>query len=72
MCPITGKAKGYPFEVALPAKLKVSGVVLADQIKTLDWQARNAGFACKAPAGTIAETLAKIETLLYESGKTTK
>jgi mRNA interferase MazF len=30
-CPITSQVKGYPFEVALPPGLPVSGVVLADQ-----------------------------------------
>ncbi len=41
-CPITSQVKGYPFEVALPANFKISGVVLADQVKSLDWQARQA------------------------------
>ena len=64
MCPITSKAKGYPFEVMLPADLKISGVVLADQIKSLDWQARRAAFACKAPAGVVAEVLSRIRVLI--------
>ncbi|SHE72707.1 mRNA interferase MazF [Desulfofundulus australicus DSM 11792] len=63
-CPITSKIKGYPFEVELPEKLKVSGAVLADQIKSLDWRARRAEFACRAPAEVVAETLAKIRTLI--------
>ena len=37
-CPITSRAKGYPFEVALPADLGIAGVVLADQVKSLDWR----------------------------------
>ncbi|MDK2888872.1 MAG: mRNA interferase MazF [Thermoanaerobacter sp.] len=63
-CPITSKIKGYPFEVELPEKLKVSGAVLADQIKSLDWRARRAEFACRAPAEVVAETLVKIRTLI--------
>ncbi|MGB9825412.1 MAG: endoribonuclease MazF [Desulfofundulus sp.] len=63
-CPITTKIKGYPFEVELPEKLKVSGAVLADQIKSLDWRARRAEFACRDPAEVLAETLAKIRTLI--------
>ncbi|MBN1925291.1 MAG: endoribonuclease MazF [Prolixibacteraceae bacterium] len=43
-CPITSKIKGYPFEVILPANLPVSGVVLADQVKSLDWKKREAEF----------------------------
>jgi mRNA interferase MazF len=64
MCPVSSKRKGYPFEVSLPDGLKVSGVILADQIKCLDWKARRAEFACKAPAEVIAETLAKVRTVL--------
>lgn len=63
-CPITTQAKGYPFEVPLPAGLKASGVVLSDQVRSLDWQARNARFSCKAPAGVLADVQSLIEVLL--------
>ena len=39
-CPITNQVKGYPFEVKLPAGLKVTGAVLSDHVKNLDWKAR--------------------------------
>ena len=42
LCPITNQRKGYPFEVPLPKGLKVAGVVLADQVKSIDWHARRA------------------------------
>ena len=42
LCPITSQVKGYPFEVALPAGSPISGVVLSDQVKSLDWRARRA------------------------------
>lgn len=64
MCPITSKAKGYPFEVALPADLSVTGVVLADQIKSLDWRAREAQHECEAPLEVVAEVLDKILVLI--------
>lgn len=64
MCPITSWAKGYPFEVGLPNGLSVAGVVLADQIKSLDWRKRGAQFICKAPAEVLTEVLDKIQTLL--------
>ena len=53
MCPVTNRAKGYPFEVALPADTDVTGVILADQIKSLDWRARRAEIACRAPKAVI-------------------
>ena len=61
---ITSKEKGYPFETALPDGLKVSGVVLADQIKSLDWRARKASQADAAPSVIVNDVLAKLETLL--------
>lgn len=48
--PITSRAKGYPFELALPAGLPIQGVLLCDQIKSQDWQARGVRFAGVVPA----------------------
>ena len=64
MCPVTSRAKGYPFEVALPSDLDVTGVVLADQIKNIDWKARWAKSACRAPKSVTDEVLGKLNTLL--------
>lgn len=63
-CPITGQIKGYPFEVVLPKGLHVSGAVLADQVKSLDWQARSASFCCKVPNETFLEVVGKIAAIL--------
>ncbi|MBI5879789.1 MAG: endoribonuclease MazF [Chloroflexi bacterium] len=64
LCPITSQRKGYPFEVEIPAGLPVSGVILSDQVKCLDWRARDAEFACALPARFVAEALEKLGTLL--------
>jgi mRNA interferase MazF len=64
ICPITSVAKGYPYEVELPANLKTKGVVLSDQVKSLDWQKRTAEFIEKIPKSTVNEVLAKLHTLL--------
>lgn len=63
-CPVTNQQKGYPFEVAIPAGLPVSGVILADQIKSLDWRARKAEYICSLPASTVNELLAKALVLV--------
>jgi mRNA interferase MazF len=63
-CPLSTRVKGYPFEVPLPAGLKVSGVVLADQVKNLDWRARSAKFICKIPDAATDEVLTKLGVLL--------
>ncbi|WP_018086841.1 endoribonuclease MazF [Desulfurispora thermophila] len=65
MCPVTSKVKGYPFEVLLPADLPVSGVVLADQIKSLDWRARGARFICRVPEKVMREVIEKLQLLIF-------
>lgn len=67
LCPITNQVKGYSFEVALPDGLGVSGVVLADQVRNLDWQARRAEFMAKLPVEVMDEVLQKIGALLQLS-----
>lgn len=64
LCPITSQRKGYPFETPLPAGLKVAGVVLADQIKSMDWRARRVEFCCAAPVATVLDVIGKAESLL--------
>ena len=66
LCPITSRAKGYPFEVAIPDGLKVTGVVLADQLKSLDWRRRKAAFIATLPADTVAEVLERVLLLLTQ------
>jgi mRNA interferase MazF len=63
-CPLTSQQKEYPFEIPVPAGLPVSGVVLADQIKSLDWRARRAEYICSLPDDTVNELLAKALALL--------
>ena len=63
-CPITSHAKGYPFEVALPERGKVNGVVLADHVKNLDWSARRVEFAEVAQAELVADVREKLRVLL--------
>jgi len=65
-CPITSKVKGYPFEVKLPEGLPIEGVILADQIKNLDWISRSAQFVCKIPVEIMQEVILKLETLFKD------
>ncbi len=65
-CPITSRVKGYPFEVVIPSGMAVSGVVLSDQVKSLDWRARRAEFTGKLPEVHVLEVLDKLGTLLLE------
>ena len=63
-CPITSKVKGYPFEVMMPAAGAVTGVVLADQIRSLDWRSRGASFEVEAPPHLVTEVRDKLAVLL--------
>jgi mRNA interferase MazF len=64
LCPITSQVKGYPFEVALPEGLPVAGVVLADQVKSLDWKARRCERSCTIPEAIVLQVLRRLNTLL--------
>lgn len=66
LCPITSAVKGYPFEVPIPSGLPASGVILADQVKSLDWQARDVAFICALPPAVTREVLQKTGLLLAE------
>ncbi len=63
-CPITSQIKNYPFEVPVSVSHKISGVVLSDQVKNLDWRARNARFCCRSPESVMYEVLNKLGALL--------
>jgi len=63
-CPITNQTKGYPFEVAVPAGSGISGVILADHLKSVDWKARNAERLGPCAGETIEEVRARIAPLL--------
>ena len=65
LCPITNQVKGYPFEVLIPTGVTVTGAILSDQVKSLDWRARNAEWMCTLPSQTIALVLKKLDTLLF-------
>lgn len=62
-CPITSQVKGFPFEVPLPPGLKVTGAVLADHLKNVDWRVRKARQVDRVPPEVIDEVLQKIAVL---------
>jgi mRNA interferase MazF len=64
VCPITSHIKGYPFEVEIPAGLKVGGAILTDHLKSLDWKALKAELICHIPEEILSDCQAKIRVLI--------
>ncbi len=65
-CPLTSRIKNYPFEVLIEDKDQQS-VVLSDQVKSLDWQARNISFKGKCADQVLQEVLRKVKALLFST-----
>ncbi len=63
LCPITSQSKGYPFEVAISTR-NLTGVVLSDQVKSLDWRVRQAEMIERVPDKVVQEVLARLSALL--------
>lgn len=61
-CPMTTRIKGYPFEVVVAGKQPA--VVLADQVKSLDWVARGATRKARVTSSELAEVRAKLLALV--------
>ncbi|HZU38847.1 MAG TPA: endoribonuclease MazF [Gemmataceae bacterium] len=68
LCPITNQAKGYPFEVPIPAGSPVTGVVGADQVKSLDWRARKARSIGAVPEEVVTQVVQRLQALLVSGG----
>ena len=63
VCPVTNQVKGYPFELPLPDALPMTGVVLADHLRSLDWQVRRAEKAGRVSRQVMAEILERVAPL---------
>lgn len=71
VCPITSKVKGYPFEVGVTLA-SVRGVILSDQVKSLDWRIRRAELIGRVTDEILREVLGKLTVILGEAGKKTQ
>jgi mRNA interferase MazF len=63
-CPVTSRAKNYPFEVPLPVDAPVAGVVLVDQLRNFDWHSRQASFIGVLDEETLVEIMEKLRPLV--------
>jgi mRNA interferase MazF len=65
-CPTTTKDRGYPFHLRIPEGLPVHGVVMVDQVKSIDYSSRKATFIAHAPKDLVDEILAILDAILYD------
>ena len=64
VCPVSTCLNNYPFDVVLPYGVPLSGVVIADQVRSIDWRARHAVLAAKAPVPLLSDVMARLRSLL--------
>lgn len=65
VCPITNTHRGIPFHVALPEETSVTGYVMVEQVKSIDFRARRVKLIEKAPEPTLSEVLAILDACVY-------
>ena len=64
MCPITNRAGNYPFEIEVISDCGITGAVMSDQLKSIDWRARHAKYAGRASLSVVEQAIERIATLL--------
>lgn len=64
ICPITSRARGYPFEVAIPHGHAISGIILVDQVRSVSWEKRYVKMAGAAPIELLDEVRERLAVLL--------
>jgi mRNA interferase MazF len=69
--PITGQSKGYPFEVPIPTGACVYGVILADQLKSIDWRVRRATRVGRLDAEALSAAVGRVLALIDPDGEFT-
>ncbi|MDP2181356.1 MAG: type II toxin-antitoxin system PemK/MazF family toxin [Actinomycetota bacterium] len=64
-CPITNTHCGYPFHVAIPEGQKVTGVVMVEQVKSIDFRSRDVKRIASAPEAVLEEVLSILDACIY-------
>lgn len=67
LCPITNTFRSFPFHVAVPAGSKLTGYIMVEQTRSVDYASRKAKFIEKAPRALLDEVLAILDACLYDS-----
>lgn len=67
LCPITNTFRNIPLHVAVPTGSKLTGYIMVEQIKSVDYASRKAKFVAKAPRATVEEVLSILDACIYDS-----
>ncbi|MBM4041597.1 MAG: mRNA-degrading endonuclease [Planctomycetes bacterium] len=65
VCPITNTDRRIPFHIRVPDECALTGFVMVDQVKSVDFRSRGARFIEKAPASLLADVLAVLDAMVY-------
>ena len=63
--PVTNTARDYPFHVSIPVDSGISGFVMVEQVKSLDFRARKGKRVGQAPPETLVEVMALLDACIY-------
>jgi mRNA interferase MazF len=63
-CPVTNQAKGFPFEVQIPVGSAITGVILVNHVRSMDWRVRGVEYADHLPDEIMGEVRGKLRALL--------
>ena len=66
VCPMTNTQRDIPFHVAVSHKSSLTGYVMVEQIKSVDYASRRVRFVEKAPQSVLDEVLSILDACLYE------
>ena len=67
VCPISNTQRKNPFYVPIPEGEAVTGLIMTDQLRSLDYRARQASFISECPRDVIQEVLSRIQPILFEN-----
>lgn len=65
VCPITNTRRDYPFHVSIPVGEQVTGVVMVEQVKSIDFRSRSAKHIGSAPEAVLEEVLSILDACIY-------
>ena len=65
VCPITNTRRDFPFHVPIPTDQDVTGVIMVEQVKSIDFRSRKAKYIGKAPDAILQEVLSILDACIY-------